>query len=171
MGNIFLLPIAFRLQRSERSERSAMSADEYAPSGSAQESEIAVEWMFYSEWGRKIIAPAGVLLANLTYDICQIKKIFPGLHSKNRSMIPISTADGCGMHECLVNKRTGAILGIRYNNRAEKINVLDSIFVHGIACIIADYIWPTHPPLTANFQNVSLPQHRRTREILRKISQ
>jgi hypothetical protein len=68
------------------------------------------------------------------------RRQFDGLRKRN--MVALSTPDGRGSHECLVNCCTGKILGITYNNRAEKMDVLKETFIPAIADIIGDYAWP-----------------------------
>ncbi len=121
---------------------------------SVAESDLIMCDVYYSEWGRKIgaLPQFPTIAANPAEDINQLKNKFPGLHSRVRSMIGISSPSGHGVHECLVNQWTGKIFGIRYNNRAEKVEILKSIIViTGIADIIADYAWPIRPPSDGGF--------------------
>lgn len=148
MGNAFLLllntwPLSL-LKVKHREHKMWSIYDSTSSASSTHNStyarDLVTDSIFYAEWGRKIVEVSWIARA---YHWQEMIGKFPGLVKCN--MIAISTPDGHGSHDCLINRRNGEILGIVYNNRADKLAMLIEFFPGVLAEIIVSYVHPTHP--------------------------
>jgi hypothetical protein len=110
----------------------------------AREGDLVYTSIYYAEWGRKIVYVPDIATA---YDCMITKRIFAGLRSHIKS-VTNSTSDGHGTHDCLINRRTGRIIGITYNNYPEKRAILEEILPIVLVDIIMSYAFPTHSSMS-----------------------